>query len=175
MKVGEVITAIEEKELSISDLAKQFGVSDRTIQKKIKELYFVWNSKERQYKYQGNEDIQSVYDIEISSLFRSNKTSKSNAAKESESENKRASKSTSCKTDSNLLVDAHSNMKEEVAASIDEIDLLMMGKKEKEKKYYRGFYFDPDVIEVIDRVESGSKSELVNAALRKVFKEKGLL
>jgi hypothetical protein len=40
---------------------------------------------------------------------------------------------------------------------------------------YRGFYFDDDVLSIIDQVPKSYKSELVNEALRKVFKEKGLL
>jgi len=34
---------------------------------------------------------------------------------------------------------------------------------------------DNDVLQIIDNVDSGIKSELVNECLRKVFKEKGLI
>jgi hypothetical protein len=46
--------------------------------------------------------------------------------------------------------------------------------KDRSKRVYRGFYFD-DVLRIIDRVPKSYKSELVNEALRKVFKEKGLI
>lgn len=55
----------------------------------------------------------------------------------------------------------------------DNIDRLLAGKKAK--KEYRGFYLDHDIISIIDNVDNGIKSELVNECLRKVFKEKGIL
>jgi len=58
----------------------------------------------------------------------------------------------------------------------DSIDrILNQQERSVESKIYRGFYMDDDVSRVIDSVGRGNKSELVNEALRKVFKEKGLL
>ncbi|MED3946600.1 hypothetical protein P4621_07335 [Priestia aryabhattai] len=61
------------------------------------------------------------------------------------------------------------------ASTVDAIDLLLQSPKDRSKRVYRGFYFDDDVLSIIDRVPKSYKSELVNEALRKVFKEKGLL
>lgn len=61
------------------------------------------------------------------------------------------------------------------ASKVDSIDLLLQHPKERAKRVYPGFYFDDDVLSIIDRVPKNYKSELVNEALRKVFKEKGLL
>ncbi|MBU8691215.1 hypothetical protein KM918_28455, partial [Priestia megaterium] len=60
-------------------------------------------------------------------------------------------------------------------SKVDAIDLLLQNPKDRSKRVYRGFYFDDDVLSIIDRVPKSYKSELVNEALRKVFKEKGLL
>ncbi|MBU8855711.1 hypothetical protein BGM24_27720, partial [Bacillus sp. FJAT-26377] len=60
-------------------------------------------------------------------------------------------------------------------SKVDAIDILLQSPKDRSKRVYRGFYFDNDVLSVIDRVPKSYKSELVNEALRKVFKEKGLL
>ncbi|WP_299833681.1 hypothetical protein [uncultured Metabacillus sp.] len=60
-------------------------------------------------------------------------------------------------------------------SKMDSIDMLLAGKKERSKKIYRGFYFDEDILNIIDRTPKNHKSELVNEALRKVFKDKGLL
>ncbi|WP_240962108.1 hypothetical protein [Priestia megaterium] len=68
-----------------------------------------------------------------------------------------------------------SNDRFEKASTVDAIDLLLQGPKDRSKRVYRGFYFDDDVLSIIDRVPKSYKSELVNEALRKVFKEKGLL
>ena len=65
------------------------------------------------------------------------------------------------------------NMKKNSKKKIDNIDRLLAGKKAKRE--FRGFYLDNDVLQIIDNVDSGIKSELVNECLRKVFKEKGLI
>jgi hypothetical protein len=62
-----------------------------------------------------------------------------------------------------------------IASKVDAIDILLQNPKDRSKRIYRGFYFDDDVLSIIDRVPKSYKSELVNEALRKVFKEKGLL
>jgi hypothetical protein len=53
--------------------------------------------------------------------------------------------------------------------------MLLAGKKAHSKKIYRGFYFDEDILNIIDRTPKNYKSELVNESLRKIFKDKGLL
>ncbi|WP_308221087.1 MULTISPECIES: hypothetical protein [Priestia] len=58
------------------------------------------------------------------------------------------------------------------ASKVDAIDILLQNPKDRSKRVYRGFYFDDDVLSIIDRVPKSYKSELVNEALRKVFKEK---
>ncbi|MEK4719336.1 hypothetical protein ABEY63_04010 [Priestia aryabhattai] len=68
-----------------------------------------------------------------------------------------------------------SNDRFEKASTVDAIDLLLQSPKDRSKRVYRGFYFDDDVLSIIDRVPKSYKSELVNEALRKVFKEKELL
>ncbi|MED3886758.1 MULTISPECIES: hypothetical protein [Priestia] len=69
-----------------------------------------------------------------------------------------------------------SNDRFEKASTVDAIDLLLQSPKDRSKRVYRGFYFDDDVLSIIDRVPKSYKSELVNEALRKVFKErKGII
>ncbi|MDC0703967.1 hypothetical protein ACEWPB_20035 [Priestia megaterium] len=68
-----------------------------------------------------------------------------------------------------------SNGSFEKASTVDAIDLLLKNPKDRSKRVYRGFYFNDDVLRIIDRVPKSYKSELVNEALRKVFKEKGLV
>jgi len=60
-------------------------------------------------------------------------------------------------------------------SSSDVIDVLLIGTKASSKRVYQGFYFDKDVLSIINSVPKSYKSELINEALRKVFKEKGLL
>lgn len=55
------------------------------------------------------------------------------------------------------------------------LDAILIRKvKEQKKRVYRGFYFEEDVLELIDSLPNGDKSDFINVALRKVAKEKGI-
>jgi len=152
MLVKEILNKIMLKEMTIKELAALYNVSDRTIQSKIKKLGYEWNSKKSIYNYVG-EDPEPV-DIDFSTLF--GQTSKMLAEQKQTKSEIAASASTS-------------------TSKVDAIDILLQNPKDRSKRVYRGFYFDDDVLSIIDRVPKSYKSELVNEALRKVFKEKGLL
>ncbi|RDZ08478.1 hypothetical protein C3744_25695 [Priestia megaterium] len=152
MLVKEILNKIMLKEMTIKELAALYNVSDRTIQSKIKKLGYEWNSKKSIYNYVG-EDPEPV-DVDFNTLF--GQTSKMLAEQKQTNSEIAASASTS-------------------TSKVDAIDLLLQSPKDRSKRVYRGFYFDDDVLSIIDRVPKSYKSELVNEALRKVFKEKGLL
>ncbi|MED4235823.1 transposase family protein [Priestia megaterium] len=152
MLVKEILNKIMLKEMTIKELAALYNVSDRTIQSKIKKLGYEWNSKKSIYNYVG-EDPEPV-DIDFSTLF--GQTSKMLAEQKQTKSEIAASASTSTR-------------------KVDAIDILLQNPKNRSKRVYRGFYFDEDVLSIIDRVPKSYKSELVNEALRKIFKEKGLL
>jgi len=152
MLVKEILNKIMLKEMTIKELAALYNVSDRTIQSKIKKLGYEWNSKKSIYNYVG-EDPEPV-DIDFSTLF--GQTSKMLAEQK--------------QTKSEIVASASTS-----TSKIDAIDILLQDPKDRSKRIYRGFYFDDDVLSIIDRVPKSYKSELVNEALRKVFKEKGLL
>lgn len=68
------------------------------------------------------------------------------------------------------------NKSKEKENAVDVIDRILFQKElESDSRIYRGFYLDADIVNVIDSVRHGSKSELVNEILRKVLQEKGLL
>lgn len=148
MLVKEMVHAIETKTIKIAEIADKYSVSDRTIQNKLKKSGFVWDAKEAKYSFKGDNEI---LDKTIDEVF---------------STSKKAVKKVSKKTPENNS-DIASNK------DIDNIDRLLSGKKAK--KSYRGFYLDSDVLAIIDSIDNGIKSELVNECLRKVFKDKGLL
>lgn len=155
MLVKDVLNQIEKKETSVKELAEAYGVSTRTIQNKIKKLGFTWNAKKAVYEYFGSD--KDSLEIEFASLFPNLFTGKSErevAATTVRSEKK----------------DKPKQIDDEFSI-IDEI----LGAKQ-EKKDYRGFYLTADVLKVIDSVANNrKKSELVNEALRIVFRNRGLL
>ncbi len=189
MLVRGMIEAISDKKLKVNDLAKKYEVSDRTIQTKIKKLGFEWDSVEGKYNFVGTDE--SIFDKDIDEVFKKNsKTTKQltgtfpiqkrvkknirTANKEVASSIQRVNKN---RPEKDSDIDSESiirkNMKKNNKKKIDNIDRLLAGKKAKRE--FRGFYLDNDVLQIIDNVDSGIKSELVNECLRKVFKEKGLI
>lgn len=189
MLVRGMIEAISDKKLKVNDLAKKYEVSDRTIQTKIKKLGFEWDSVQGKYNFVGTDE--SIFDKDIDEVFKKNsKTTKQitgtfpiqkrvkknirTANKEVASSIQKVNKNRPEK-DSNIDSESiiRKNMKKNNKKKIDNIDRLLAGKKAKRE--FRGFYLDNDVLQIIDNVDSGIKSELVNECLRKVFKEKGLI
>jgi hypothetical protein len=164
MLVSEIIHKIMTKEMTIKELAELYGVSNRTIQMKIKKLGYEWDSKQSIYNYV--EESPEPSDVDFSTLFGKNNISigeinksKSEIASTSTSETKSKSKTKASTSNDEM----------------DSIDILLAGKKVHPKRIYRGFYFDEDILNIIDRVPKNYKSELVNESLRKIFKDKGLL
>ncbi|NEW00364.1 HTH domain-containing protein [Bacillus megaterium] len=154
-----MLNGIMMKEITIKELADQYDVSTRTIQLKIKKLGYEWDSKESIYRYVGEES--EPLDVDFSTLI--SKNSKMPAEQKLATSEVAASVS-------------YLNESESTSAStVDAIDILLQSPKDRSKRVYRGFYFDDDVLSIIDRVPKSYKSELVNEALRKIFKEKGLL
>lgn len=189
MLVRGMIEAISDKKLKVNDLAKKYEVSDRTIQTKIKKLGFEWDSVEGKYNFVGIDE--SIFDKDIDEVFKKNsKTTKQltgtfpiqkRVKKNIRTVNKEVASSiqkvNKNRPENDSDIDSESiirkNMKKNNKKKIDNIDRLLAGKKAKRE--FRGFYLDNDVLQIIDNVDSGIKSELVNECLRKVFKEKGLI
>jgi hypothetical protein len=185
MLVRDMIEAISDKKLRVNDLAKKYEVSDRNIQTKVKKLGFEWDGVEGKYNFVGTDE--SIFDKDIDEVFKKNsKTTKQltgtfpiqkrvkknirTANKEVASSIQKVNKN---RPEKDSDIDSESIIRKNNKKKIDNIDRLLAGKKAKRE--FRGFYLDNDVLQIIDNVDSGIKSELVNECLRKVFKEKGLI
>ncbi|RDZ12648.1 hypothetical protein C3744_17605 [Priestia megaterium] len=152
MLVGEILNKIINKEITINELAKMYSVTDQTIQRKIKKLGYEWDKKKSTYKYIGKST--QPLDTDFSTLFRKKQTSHYKHGQVKNKDKKKASYSND---------------------TSDILDVLLIRTKAPPKRVYQGFYFDKDVLSIINSVPKNYKSELINEALRKVFKEKGLL
>ncbi|WP_368896531.1 hypothetical protein, partial [Priestia megaterium] len=127
-----------------------------------------WDSKESIYRYVGEES--EPLDVDFSTLISKN----SKMPAKQQLANSEIAASVSYLNESESTNDSFEKASTN-DSKVDAIDLLLQHPKERSKQVYRGFYFDQDVLSIIDRVPKSYKSELVNEALRKVFKEKGLL
>ncbi|MFP7737983.1 hypothetical protein ACLHDF_32810 [Priestia aryabhattai] len=164
MLVKEILNKIIVKEITIKELADMYNVSTRTIQLKIKKLGYEWDNKQSIYHYVG-EDPEPL-NLDFSTLISKNKK----MLAEQKQTNSEIASTIESKSNSTSNLKAST-----IASKVDAIDILLQNPKDRSKRVYRGFYFDDDVLSIIDRVPKSYKSELVNEALRKVFKEKGLL
>ena len=168
MLVKKMLNGIMMKEITIKELADQYDVSTRTIQLRIKKLGYEWDSKQGIYRYVGGEP--EPLEVDFNTLISKN----SKAPAEQNQANSEVAASTSYLNESESTSASFSKASTN-DSKVDAIDLLLQSPKDRSKRVYRGFYFDDDVLSIIDRVPKSYKSELVNEALRKVFKEKGLI
>lgn len=67
------------------------------------------------------------------------------------------------------------NTDTKTSTDADILDRLYAGIEPMDNKKEVSFYLTHDVVEVINRTKKGYRSDLVNEALKKVFKEKGWL
>lgn len=157
--VKDLIEAINNKQIKVEEVAKFFGVSTRTYQKKISSLDIKWNSTATRYEIPS---ASVVGGIKLGDLFKKGSLAATTSAVKPKE--KAAPKTTPKPTPNNAAT---------TTQQLDRIDILLQGKKESKK--YVGFYAESDVLEVLDNVEGRVKSELINECLRVVFKDKGLL
>jgi hypothetical protein len=152
MLIGEMLTKVMKEEMTIKEVATMYSVTTQTIQRKIKKLGYEWDKKKSVYQYTGKPP--QPLDVDFSTLFR---------------------KTPTINTDLSQL--KGKNKKKGIVrnSTSDVVDVLLAGTKPQSKRVYQGFYFDKDVLSIINSVPKNYKSELINEALRKVFKEKGLL
>lgn len=85
------------------------------------------------------------------------------------------STNTSNSTDTNTSIKTSTETGTKTGTNTDILDRLYAGIDPIDDKKEVSFYLTHDVIEVINRTKKGYRSDLVNEALRKVFKEKGWL
>ena len=177
MLVRDLIALLNEPHVTVESIAKpRIGVGDRRVRKALKEAGAVYVNRHG-WKFQG---VEANLDRPIHDFIRSESNTKASNSVIKATNNTSASNNASTKPVLEKVAassDEAKTMFTNVSKSdIDKIDVLL-GKNEAGKKdrVYRGFYFDKDIIEVIDGVKHGNKSDLVNEIVRLVLKDRGLL
>lgn len=162
MSVSTVISSISSGQIKVNDLAITYGKTDRTIQKYIKSLGYIWNPKEKGYLPTGD-SYDSVND---SKLFTEIVESYSTVA------NKKPTKAVTVSNTKKLNSTVDSS---NVVSTPDSIDKILFSESVDSNRVQRAYYIDKDILKVIDKVDNKQKSNLVNECLRRIFEEKGLL
>lgn len=152
MLVKDLVNAIANKEIKVKDLAENYGTSDRTIQTKIKNLGFKWDSKERRYEFVGND--KAVLNMAIDEIFKSNIPSKTTSNPTSKIEKQEMKKEVKQKNDK-------SGIKKVVKPENNKV-----GKLEKKKVTYEIDEWVHDEIRIRSIREKRNVSDIVNEILK---------
>lgn len=177
MLVKDIVTAIENQRLMIKELSEAYGVSDRTITTKIKDTGYTWNP--RTATYELSRDENEIADVEIENLFHKEvpyyNSIEQIKAVQPEIDDYQPDRASvrNIKVVNTQAPRTASKPKNKIQnkLNVDRLDYLFNEKK----TVYKGYYIDSDVLEVLDNVAHGNKSEVVNEALRLVFEARGLM
>lgn len=167
LTVKDVIAGVNNRELKIQEIADGFNCSDRTVQGKIKKVGYIWDAKASTYVFTGNNE-NDVLNVKFASLFGNN-----NNTRRASTATKKNVKATAKAPAKATKATAGARNTAGQGDEPDYIDLLLSGAKPNNKRVYRGYYYDRDVLSVLDK--ASNKSELINHILRETFKERGLL
>ena len=157
MLVKDVIQGMEAGTITGKQLSEQYAISTRTISKKIKQLGYLYDNTNKTYTFIGD-DLETAENTDFGALFR---------------QNIRLYADITPPVPKPIKPIAKPKPKKEPAPALDAIDKLLMPVKDKPKRINRGYYFDADLLNIIDK--SDNKSALINECIRAVFKQKGLL
>ena len=153
MLVKEVIKGMEAGTITGKQLAEKYVVSTRTISNKIKKLGYLYDNTNKTYTYIGD-DLETTENIDFGHLFRLNQ------------------RIYDATLPAPKPIKQITTKPKPTAPTLDAIDKLLMPANKLER-IYRGYYFDADLLDIIDK--SSNKSALINECIRAVFKQKGLL
>lgn len=174
MLVRELIQQIENKETNAFKIGKEYGISDKTVQSRLKAKGFTYEASRKIWVYEGNStDKEAVFSLKVSELLKSRQGRHKEAPKKAVEMQQGLFGE---ETPVNAPEPIEKPQKEPLDTTADKIDSLLNDvPTEKNERLYRGFYFDTDVLEVIDGISRGNKSDLINEILRTTFKERGRL
>jgi len=173
MNLGDLIQKINDDEVTTKEIAGKYDISIRTIQNRFNTAGFNYDYGTKRWHYKNSifeesdnadEDIES-FTLDVDEVLQ--KKARGKRYKETQ---------TSDKGLSHINTPKEMEEPQSMAKTNDKVDKLFNAEPAKKKdRVYKGFYFDSDVLAVINNVAGGKKSDLINEALRMVFKQKGRL
>jgi hypothetical protein len=189
--VRDLVELFNSGEIRYADIMDLFSVSRDLIKARLTGIGLHWDNSQKKFVGDAAEEDLNTLLIQLFEKQRGNQTGTStgNGKRAGTGKSKRTSLGTGISTG----VSASKNTGEdtgafkEVATSIetgtsasagkgtDILDRLFTGLSTTTEKKEVSFYLTHDVIEVINKAKKGNRSDLVNEALRKVFREKGWL
>ncbi|MED4464749.1 hypothetical protein [Metabacillus fastidiosus] len=170
MKIRELLELT--RIMPLATIAKErLSIGEKPTREALKKAGCYAISGKRGWFYDGAESVleQSIYDYSSSSKRK---------AKAKNSENTSINDSELKASGKQLKTEKIAFTSNQIVATseLDTIDkLLLKNEGDSERRIYRGFYWDKDIIDFLDSVKHGNKSDLMNEIVRTILKAKGLI
>lgn len=165
MKIKEILEMSQQE--TLEEIAKNhltIGLKRLRVALKAAGCYNIRGVKG--WRYEGDPAIleQSVYNfIGNSQLIASKTKQKESAGGYNASINK-------------VIISEQKATTKQKESELDNIDkLLFQNETDRGDRVYRGFYWDREIIDFLDSIKHGNKSDLMNEIVKSVLKNKGLL
>lgn len=118
-------------------------------------------------------DSEEVAMKKVKGMYLQDESTKKVQEKASEKSSTNKEKFQTKESKSNIISSDQGGFKDN--KRMEEVKRLITGEDVERNRTYRGFYFDEDVLAVIDSAKSGKKSDLINELLRLSLEELKLL
>lgn len=180
--VKDLVDLFNEGTIKYQDIQDTFQVSRDLIKKRLAGIGLHFSQTEKKFLGEATEEALTMKLSKFLERQRSKPSNKEpNASNEAREEiastietpvneiNVKASKK-------EVPTKATNKVTNKANSELDSIDkLLLQNESASEQRVYRGFYWDPDIIDFLDNVKHGNKSDLMNEIVRSVLKAKGLI
>lgn len=184
MTIGEIVEALKQGK-ALSDIGKELVVGKEKLSKALKEAGYTFSRRTGwTFTGTGEPPLNQAYTDFVKSIGGVKKVNASigtSGVKVSASETP-ANEIKSKASKNEVASEQKANANKEVATTseskseLDSIDLLLLqSETASNQRVYRGFYWDKDIINFLDNVKHGNKSDLMNEIVRNVLKAKGLI
>ncbi|WP_057915927.1 hypothetical protein [Peribacillus muralis] len=174
--VRDLVNLFNAGEIRYPDIMELFQVSRDLIKARLTGIGLTWDNSQKKFVGEATEEDLN---IKLSVLLEKQRVRVTKADASIQAIKETASTIETPVKENTNEIKAKASKKEvsKIATSkLDSIDLLLLqNNSESEQRVYRGFYWDADIINFLDNVKHGNKSDLMNEIVRTVLKDKGLI
>jgi len=182
LTIGEIVEALKQGK-QLADIGKELTVGKEKLSNALKEAGYTFSRRTGwTFTGTGEAPLNQVYTdfLESSGGVKKANASISTSGMKVHTIKTPANEIKSKASRNEVASEQKANAFKEVASTseseLDAIDLLLMqSETASNQRVYRGFYWDNDIINFLDNVKHGNKSDLMNEIVRNVLIAKGLI
>ena len=184
LTIGDILKALKQGK-QLADIGKELTIGKEKLSKALKEAGYTFSRRTGwTFAGTGEAPLNQAYTdfVESSGGVKKVNASIDTSEIKVSAINTTANEIKSKASGNEVASEQKANAFKEVATTseseseLDSIDLLLMqSETASNQRVYRGFYWDKDIINFLDNVKHGNKSDLMNEIVRNVLKAKGLI